>query len=257
MKPDPFKHIRIIGALMMRELSTRFGRDGLGFAWLVIEPLAFCVGVILLWKLLKPEYEHGLRTTPFIFTGYTSIVLIRHLVSFSMNSLTANVGLLHHRDVTAVHIFLSRNFLEFAGATLSFFLVYSALFAFGQIGLPHDLLLLYGGWFLLGWVGMGFGLMLAGLAMQFDVIERIVPIVTYLLIPLSGAFVMVEWVPYQWRETYLLLPFAHGIEMIRSSVFGEFTKTHYHPAYALAFATVMNVMGLLLISVSKNRVEIE
>ncbi|CAL1693012.1 Polysialic acid transport protein KpsM [Brevundimonas subvibrioides] len=257
MTADPFKHFRIIGALMVREVSTRFGRDGLGFAWLVVEPLAFCVGVVLMWKLFKPEYEHGIRTTPFVFTGYTAIVLIRHLINFSMNALHANVGLLYHRDVTAVHIFLSRNFLEFAGASLSFIVVYAALATFNQIELPHDLLLLYSGWFLLGWVGMGTGLSMAGLAMRFDVIERVVPIVTYLLIPLSGAFVMVEWIPYNYRELYLLIPFAHGIEMIRSSVFGEFTPTHYHASYALAVGTALNILGLLLISISKNRVEIE
>lgn len=40
---------RIIGALMMRELITRYGREGLGFLWLVLEPLVFCFGVMGMW----------------------------------------------------------------------------------------------------------------------------------------------------------------------------------------------------------------
>lgn len=54
-------HSRVVGALMMRELITRFGRDGLGFLWLVGEPLLFCLGVLGLWALIRPEYEHGVR----------------------------------------------------------------------------------------------------------------------------------------------------------------------------------------------------
>ena len=40
---------RIIGALMMREIVTRFGREGFGFLWLIGEPLLFCMGVIVMW----------------------------------------------------------------------------------------------------------------------------------------------------------------------------------------------------------------
>ena len=29
------RHFRILGALIMREMATRFGREGLGFAWVV------------------------------------------------------------------------------------------------------------------------------------------------------------------------------------------------------------------------------
>jgi len=248
---------RILGALFLRELTTRFGREGLGFAWLVAEPLAFCVGVLIMWTATKPEYEHGLRLAPFIMTGYMSLILMRHMVAYSMGALQANIGLLHHRPVKPIHVFLTRNLLEFGGATVAFIVVYIALISLGQVSPPHNYLLLYAGWTLLGWIGMGFALVLSGLSMRFDVLERIVPLLTYILIPLSGAFFMVEWIPAQYRETFLLMPFAHPIEMVRSAVFGEFVKTHFHPAYALAVGTAMNVFGMLLIASSRDRIDVE
>ena len=51
---------RVIGALVMREMTTRYGRQGLGFAWVIGEPLIFCFGVLILWTATKPAYEHGL-----------------------------------------------------------------------------------------------------------------------------------------------------------------------------------------------------
>jgi hypothetical protein len=41
----------------MREMTTRYGREGLGFLWVVGEPLLFCFGVIIMWTLVKPAYE--------------------------------------------------------------------------------------------------------------------------------------------------------------------------------------------------------
>lgn len=250
-------HWRIIVALMLREMTTRFGREGLGFAWLIAEPLAFCVGVLILWTATKPEYEHGIRLAPFVMTGYMAVILMRHQVSYSMGAIQGNVGLLHHRQIVPIHLLITRNLLEFGGATAAFVTVYVALIALGQVSLPHDYLILYAGWALLGWIGMGFALLLAGLSMRFDVVERIVPLLTYILIPLSGAFFMVDWLPASYRETFLLMPFAHPIEMIRAGVFGEFVKTHYHPAYALTAGTGLNIAGLLLISSARQLIDVE
>ena len=102
----------------MREIMTRYGREGIGFLWLIAEPLGFCVGVIILWTVLKPEYEYGLRVAPFVMSGYMCLLLLRHIVGHSMTALQANIGLLYHRKITPLHIYISRAILELAGATL-------------------------------------------------------------------------------------------------------------------------------------------
>lgn len=251
------KHLRIIGALMMREISTRFGREGLGFAWLVLEPLSFCFGVIILWTLTKPEYEHGIRVSAFTMTGYMCVLLLRHQISYTVPALQANMGLLHHRVITPVHILLARNILEFAGATMAFIIVYAVLFCLGQVSPPHDYILLYSGWLLLGWIGMGTGLVLAGAAMRFEVMERMITLLMYILVPLSGAFFMIAWVPANVAKIFLYLPFPHPIEMLRAGVFGEFVKTTYHTFYAIIFGTVLNGLGLILIALSRDSLDVE
>jgi capsular polysaccharide transport system permease protein len=34
---------RVVGALLIREIYSRFGRESLGFAWMVAEPLVFAI----------------------------------------------------------------------------------------------------------------------------------------------------------------------------------------------------------------------
>lgn len=251
------RNARIVGALMMREMITRFGREGIGFAWLIGEPLLFCFGVLIMWSVIKPEYEHGVRLGPFIMTGYMSLLLLRHQISYSMDALKGNIGLLHHRQVSVLHLYLSRNALEFGGATAAFVVVYVFLVLIGQVTLPHDYLILYSGWLILGAMGGGLAIILSGLSMRFELMERLVPVLTYALIPISGAFFMVDWIPPQFREQYLLLPIPHGIEMVRAGVFGEFVPTHFDAAYALMWAGIMNVIGILLLANARNYIDVE
>lgn len=254
---DAQKHMRILGALMMRETVTRYGRKGLGFAWLVGEPLIFCFGVLIMWSLIKPPYEHGIRVGPFIMTGYVCLLLLRHLVSASMNALQANIGLLYHRQITPLHIYISRCILEFASNTLAFIIVYSVLLALNQVLLPSDPLLLYCGWLLLGWMGSGIAFVFAGLAVQFELFERVAGVLQYAMIPASGVFVMVSWLPPAYQHVLLLIPMPHAVEMVRGGVFGEFVHTIYNPVYAAAWAAVFNFAGLVLLARAKRLIEIE
>jgi capsular polysaccharide transport system permease protein len=56
---------RITGALMMREIYTRFGRDNIGFAWIIAEPAIFCLAIILLWSMIKHQGHADTPIVPF------------------------------------------------------------------------------------------------------------------------------------------------------------------------------------------------
>ena len=175
------KQARIIGALVMRELITRYGREGLGFLWLILEPLVFCFGVMGMWALLKPEYEHGVRVAPFVMTGYMGLLLFRHIVAVFSGAIQANIGLLHHRRVKPLHIYLTRGILETAGGALAYTVVYVTLLIIGVVNPPSNYLNLYAGYLLMAWVSIGFGMTMASLALRFEVVERVIPVLMYLM----------------------------------------------------------------------------
>ncbi|WP_295708257.1 ABC transporter permease [uncultured Brevundimonas sp.] len=250
-------HSRVIGALFMRETITRYGREGLGFLWLIGEPLIFCLGVMGLWAVIKPEYEHGVRVAPFVMTGYMCLLLFRHIVGYNLNALQANVGLMHHRAVKPLHIYVSRALMEFAGATVAFAIVYAILLVLGAVSRPHDILLLYGGWLILFWFSTGLSLTFSALSIRFEVMERVVPVFMYLMIPLSGAFIMVDWLPDAYQKIYLLIPMPHTVEMVRGATFGEFVPTHYHPWYPIAWSAALTLTGLTLLATARQRVDVE
>jgi capsular polysaccharide transport system permease protein len=55
---------RVIQALIIRELTTRFGRENIGFLWVMAEPLLFAVLVGLLWRFEKGRRNMASTSSP-------------------------------------------------------------------------------------------------------------------------------------------------------------------------------------------------
>ncbi|MCR9180875.1 MAG: capsule biosynthesis protein, partial [Erythrobacteraceae bacterium] len=74
---------------MLRELTTRFGRENIGFLWIMVEPLLFALLVGALWRAMKGPLEYGVDIVAFVVTGYIPLVLFRSTISRSVSSFTA------------------------------------------------------------------------------------------------------------------------------------------------------------------------
>jgi capsular polysaccharide transport system permease protein len=60
---------RVIGALLMREVITRYGRHNIGFLWLFVEPMVFTIGVTLIWTATRAVHGSDLPISAFALTG--------------------------------------------------------------------------------------------------------------------------------------------------------------------------------------------
>ena len=49
---------RVIFALLMREVLTRFGRHNIGFLWMFVEPMVFTLFVAGLWTVSGGSLDH-------------------------------------------------------------------------------------------------------------------------------------------------------------------------------------------------------
>lgn len=250
------RHARIIWALLLRELATRYGRQNIGFLWIIAEPLIFCGAVVILWSAIKPAYEHGLPIVPFVVTGYMPIILVRHMITQSLACVAVNIGLLYHRQVTVLHLFISRLTLEFIGVSLAFAVVVGLLTLFGFMDLPVKLHLVYGGWMLLAWITIGVSMVLGAISQIVEFVERFVAALTYVLVPLSGTFYMAHWLAPPLREVVLYLPFLHPVEMVRGGFFGDTVPVYYDVGYAVGWAVVFTFAGLLLVRFVRERVHV-
>jgi len=251
------KNRRIIWALLLRELSTRYGRDNLGFLWIVAEPLVFALSVSVLWSFLRTPFENGIRIVPFIVTGYLPLILVRQTIGYSVGAVRVNGGLLYHRQITPLHIFVGRYLIEFIGTSAAFVVIVAIMNVLGFMGLPADIGLVLEGWFILSLLSFGLAMIAGALAEIYEFMDKIVGVITYIYIPFSGSFVMVDSVAPKFRSAMLFLPFIHCSEMMRRGYFGEFIATYYDAGYALWWAAGLILFGLFLVQFVRARVEVD
>jgi len=251
------RNLRIIWALVLRELATRYGRNNLGFLWIIGEPLLFTSGVLVMWSIIRPPYDHGIRLLIFVVTGYMPLTLIRHTVGHGINCIPTNINLLYHRKITLLHFFIARTLLEIIGVSLAFFVTVSVFLLFGVISLPPSLSLVLGGWFILSWICFGMTLILGGVAGIYESFEKVANLLTYVMVPMTGTFFMIDWLPYQYQKAVELIPLINCVEMVRAGFFGEFVPTHYNAAYAIAWAAGFTFVGLLVLQFVRDRIDVE
>jgi ABC-type polysaccharide/polyol phosphate export permease len=247
--------LRILHALMMREVITRFGRKNLGVLWLIAEPMLFTVGVATLWSMAGMRHGTAIPIVAFAVTGYSSVLMWRNSASRASAAVDQNKPLLFHRNVRIIDVLLIRTLLEIGGATCSFIVLSSFFMFIGWMPEPTDLLEVVAGWVMLAWFGASLALVIGAGAALSEVVERLWHPAAYLLFPLSGAAFMVDWMPQRLQKFVLLLPMVHGTEILREGWFGDVVRTHYDLTYMATACLVLSLAGLYLQREASRRVE--
>ncbi|WP_242530830.1 ABC transporter permease [Roseococcus thiosulfatophilus] len=246
----------VLGALMMRDLHTRYGRRNLGFLWLFVEPAILGLLVGTMRVLRDRVIPGGINVIAFAVIGYIIYYVFRGIVGRAPSAAEQNEPLLWHARVTLEDVMISRTLLETAAVMLAtvVFLV--------AIGLYFD------EW-PTSWVQMGVGIVMMGLlahgvAMivlaltQFGqgVVERITHPLLYISIVFTGVFYMVWWMPYKFQAITLLLPIIHIFEFVREGQFGPGQPYHYNLGYVWVWIIALNVYGGFALRRAKPHLEV-
>ncbi len=238
--------IGVIHALMIRELVTRFGRENIGFLWIMAEPLLFAALVGVLWRITHGETEHGISIIAFVATGYIPITLFRHCVGRSVAIFTVNNSLMYHRQIKIVDFIFARFLIEFLGAMMAYLFMAIVLVIFDEFPIPADMGLLIAGWMLYSLFCFSACMIIAPLSEMSDVWEKLIPVTTYIMIPFSGLFYMLAWLTPDVRNLLLLSPFVTGMEMMRKGIWGEQVTAYYNIWNPIGCSAVLIIIGLIL-----------
>jgi capsular polysaccharide transport system permease protein len=235
---------RVIGALLMREVLTRYGRHNIGFLWLFLEPMMFTAGVTTIWALAEGHKYSNIPISLFALTGYSTVLLWRNMPNRCSGSIEPNLSLMYHRNVKVIDIFLSRILLELAGATTSFIILGIFFTTVGWIQPPENYLKIIFAWFMICWFGAALAMGVGALCERSELVEKLWHPLSYLTFPLSGAGFMVDWLPDSMQQLALYVPMVHGVEMLRDGYFGSSVHTHYDMMYFATFNLCLTLLAL-------------
>jgi capsular polysaccharide transport system permease protein len=239
---------RVLGALIMRETYTRFGRENLGFVWIFAEFLIFALPVIAMWRILRGQFEHGVLVVPFVWSGYLPILLFRHMGARMLYAARLNMALFYHRNVTPFDAIIARMTIEIVGNYGAAVFSYLLLYWIGVVQWPRDMPLLFVGYLYMTWWCVAVGFIIAAFSERTPVFERVWNPISYMYLAASGFPYMAAWLPGWLRPTMLnVMPALPCYEMIRGGIFGPEVRVYYdipQLSFTLAAITLFGLMGL-------------
>jgi capsular polysaccharide transport system permease protein len=248
---------RILIALVLREIMTRFGREQLGFLWLILEPMILTSLVIFGWYIMFGSLKHGIPVVQLALSGYSCLTLWRHIINRLLNCYKHNTSLLFHLNVRPMDTIFARLFLETFGTLVAFFTSFTFLYLLGWIEPIADMSLVLGAWFLLASFAFAVAMCLSALSEFSEHTEKVIQPLMYITIPLTGVFSMVAWLPANLQPALLYSPIANAVEMFRAGMIGPGVETHWDVPYTV-FCTVLTLaVGFLLMRAAESKIKIE
>lgn len=243
--PTLRRRFAIIGALVVRDLMSRFGRNSLGFVWTVLEPMILTAGVMILWSVLRASEFHGMPVAAFVLSGYMPLTLWRHMTNPMTHILRNNTSLLYHRVITHMDIVLARAVLEFFSTTAALCFVYFIVVTLGIVDPMDDPGLAMAGWLYTGWFYFGIGLFMAAFTELWEPAEKFIQPIQYLALPISGVFFLVDWVPGYGQRLLAWNPMVNCTEMFRAGFFGPTISTTYDAGYLTLCCMTTSFIGFV------------
>ena len=223
----------------MRELHTRYGRENVGYLWMIGEPLTLAGAITLLHAGQSSHYGGDLRPVPFAVLGYCVFIIFRGIFNRAEGSVEANMTLLYHKMVTIFDIMVARAVLESAGVFLSLLILVTLLVSIGLSDPIARPLYFMAGIAYMVWFAFAMGLIVVAGTHDNRLLGRLVHPTSYILMPLSGAFYRLDWIPDPYQTWLSYFPMTIIFEISRYGYFrsadDEFVSFTY-PNLLLRFA---------------------
>lgn len=245
---------RVVIGLMIRQLMTKYGRDNIGFLWIVLEPMILCAGVLVVRSVIQHGEENGVSLIGLIWTGYIPLTLWRHISNAGVRMLRRSASLLYHRDISLFDCFYAVIGIEIGGCTLAGLIVYWGLYTFDLIVPVDDIGLMLYGWFCMGIVSVGVMVIFAVLTEFWEPAEHFIQPFQYLSLPLCGFMFMVNWLPESVQKLALWVPTVNCFEMIRAGLFGPTVVANFCWWYPFVSALVMLAISVPLVESARAKI---
>ena len=244
---------RVLFALIMREMTTRFGRSALGYLWAFIEPVAFIALLSLAFSQIAHSPPIGRSFPLFYASGFIPFHFYSDIASLTGRSVNVNRPLLNYPAVTALDTVLARLILQtLTGVTVAAVVFTGIFLAFDDPVhvAPVPLMTALGLGVLLG---LGVGLVNVTLFSLSKGWETAYGVISRPLVFVSCVFYTFESLPLFVREVLWWNPIVHLVGLARSGFYAVYDGSHVSPLYVLAVALGLIVLGLVLMSAFAGR----
>lgn len=244
---DLTKNVRVIGALIMREVSTRFGRTPGGFIWAILQPLGMIMMLGFAFSLLARAPALG---TSFILFKATGLLVFQVFITNSRlvrQSINFSRPLLAYPGVTWLHAVIARALLNTYVMFMVSVLILSGIVVVEGVQLIIDWGPIFTAMIVAALMGTSVGMMNAFLCERFKIWENIWGMITAPLMLTSGVIMLYENLPLFAREILWYNPLMHLTGFMREGFYSTYDPQYVSLIFVLNCTLIPMFLGLIFL----------
>lgn len=242
-----FATFRSVAALMLREMSTQYGRNPGGYVWALLEPLGSIIMMALGFSLIIKEPPLGTSFLMFYATGTMPFGLFSAISNTTGRALQFSRPLLSYPAVTWVDAIIARFVLNsLTEIAVSAILMTAIVIWAGGISVLNLWPVLESAG-LAALLGLGIGCMNATIGGLYPTWLMVWSILTRPLIIASGVIFLYSDLPRAAQDILWFNPLVHVIGLMRSGFYPMYHADYVNRIYVLSIALPLIALGLLLL----------
>ena len=240
-------HARVVGAVIMRDLQTRFGAGYFGFLLGLIMPLGHLGIALVILTGIGRVAPIGSSISLFAMTGVLPFIIWLYCHRQILATHQQNSPLLYFPGVDIFDLYTARTAIEIVSATLVVTVVLSTLFFIGFNIRPESpfgfVLGLIQAWLL----GIGTGLAFGSVAKLWPPFSIVGSLLGPLFWVTSGVVYIPDTAPEQVRNFLFYLPLCQIVDGLRTQFFPAYESSFYNQNIPVIFILSIITIGLCFV----------
>lgn len=238
---------RTIAAMILREMSTRYGRSPGGYVWALLEPLAGIVVLAFAFSLMLRAPPLGTSFLLFYATGMLPFNLFTNISGTTARALGFSRALLGYPAVTWVDAILARFLLNLLTSFTVALILFSGILVFADTnGMIEIGPILLGG-MLASLLGLGIGSVNCVLGGLYPLWFMAWGIVTRPLMIASGVLFLYSDLPPTAQAILWYNPLIHCVGLVRTGFYSMYHAEYISIIYPLGVAMTLTALGFLFL----------
>ena len=222
MRARRFKTSRTVMALILREMSTTYGRSPGGYVWAILEPVGGIIVMSFGFSLFMRAPALGSSFLLFFATGFLPFTMYMDISRKVAMSLTFSRALLSYPGVTFIDAVLARFLLNALTQIMVFYIVIGGVLILQDTGSILDFRPILIGLSMAAVLGLGVGAMNSVIVGFFPVWNQIWGIAMRPMFFVSGMFFLYEDMPAEIQFYLWFNPLLHVTGIMRRGFYSTY-----------------------------------
>lgn len=240
--------MRTILALLMREMSTTYGRSIIGYLWAILEPAAGIMLLTLVFSMALRSPPIGTNFALFYASGmlpYMAWMAIHQRVA---TAIRFSKPLLFYPGVTYIDAILARVLLNAITQLMVFLVVMGGIILFYDLDVILDVSAISLGLLMALALATGIGTLNCYLMWASPLWDKVWSVITRPLVLLSCVIFTYDTVPEPYQSWLWWNPLVHLVGQTRSGVFVTYDASYVSPLYVFSISLVTFCLGLVFLN---------